>query len=434
MRPSAPLALALAAAILLAGCLGSGPAPGARDGEDDIEIPLEVRFANLTVVLDTSHGEIAIEMLLDKSPVTVANFVQYAENGFYENTIFHRAVVRSNESCIGIVQGGGYTKDLKPKGVNLGPIPLERPRNVSHVEGTVAMARLEEENTATTQFFINAQDSTCLDRAPGYAIFGRVVEGLDVVKRIQGLPTVAREPHANVPAETVTLRRATVHPPVAPQRNLEVASLHEGYKIDPDGRLSLAILVKNLGNATENVTLSATPSDPAIVAAFERATVRVAPREWLPVILRLAAENATAGVANVTVEAKAGALVARHVVTYRVAEVSGAAADAGANGRVKVAYVGLYGNGAVFDSNVPLPKSVRVFPSKNRPQFEPLAVWLGDGAPPAGYINVIPGFRDATLGLKVGETATVRLAPERAFQDGHERLFEVTVLAIEPPT
>lgn len=431
----APLVLVLVLALLAAGCTTPGSSSNPTVPTKRAEPP---EFTNTTVVLETSKGVIAIEMLT-VSNVTVANFLQYVEDGYYDGTIFHRVVRKTaNESCIGVVQGGGYTKGLKAKQPDLGPIPLERPsvkfRNLSHVKGMVAMARTDEPDTATTQFFIDVEDSTCLDRSrDGYAIFGKVVKGLDVAEAMLASKTRTVDAFENVPEEDIVLRRARVEGTRGPAA-LELAMLHEGYVIAPDGNLSVALLVKNVGGTRANVTFTVHGLPEGIGARMERARVGVSAGEWIPVILSLTARGASVGVANATLTAKDAASGASATLDwrFRVQDVGREAADAETHPRVQVTYVGLYANGAVFDTDLSLPRNIRVFPGQDRPNFEPLKVYLGDDpSAGAGYTTVIPGFRDAVLGLRVGETRTVRLDPAEAYADGHVRLFEVTLLAID---
>ena len=160
------------------------------------------------VRLQTSEGDIVIELQADKAPRTVENFLQYVRARHYDGTIFHRVI----ESFM--IQGGGFDAQLNQKPTRP-PIPLEARNGLSNARGTVAMARTAVPDSATAQFFINVVDNPFLDAANardgnGYAVFGRVVEGMEVVDRIRTRPTAARGPHQNLPLEAVTIRTATV--------------------------------------------------------------------------------------------------------------------------------------------------------------------------------------------------------------------------------
>jgi peptidyl-prolyl cis-trans isomerase A (cyclophilin A) len=160
------------------------------------------------VRLATSMGDIVVELDADKAPKTVANFLQYVKAGQYNGTIFHRVIENF------MIQGGGMTPDMKEKPTRP-PIPLESRNGLSNVRGTIAMARTMDPNSATAQFFINVKDNPFLDAANardgnGYAVFGKVVEGLDVVDKIKAVPTGNKPPHQNVPLEPVVIKKATV--------------------------------------------------------------------------------------------------------------------------------------------------------------------------------------------------------------------------------
>ena len=156
------------------------------------------------VKLLTTEGAITIELDDDKAPGTVANFLQYVDDGFYDGTIFHRVIPRF------MIQGGGFTPDMKQKRARP-PIPNEAKNGLGNQRGTVAMARTSDADSATSQFFINLADNAFLDHGSrdfGYAVFGRVTDGLDVVDCIAGVPTTRNGPHADVPAEPVLIEAA----------------------------------------------------------------------------------------------------------------------------------------------------------------------------------------------------------------------------------
>ncbi len=160
------------------------------------------------VTLETSLGNIVLELDPQRAPVTVANFIQYVEDGHYDGTVFHRVIPNF------MIQGGGFTADMRQKPTRA-PIELESRNGLSNVVGTVAMARTNVPNSATAQFFINVTNNAFLDQANardghGYAVFGRVVSGMDVVERIRTVPTTRRGMHADVPATPVTIIKATL--------------------------------------------------------------------------------------------------------------------------------------------------------------------------------------------------------------------------------
>jgi peptidyl-prolyl cis-trans isomerase A (cyclophilin A) len=143
-----------------------------------------------------------------KAPKTVANFVAYVDAGHYDGTVFHRVIPDF------MIQGGGMNAELQEKPTQP-PIPLESRNGLKNAKGSVAMARTSAPNSATSQFFINLKENSFLDAANsrdgnGYAVFGQVVSGMDVVERIAAVPTSAKGPHQNVPASPVTIRKASM--------------------------------------------------------------------------------------------------------------------------------------------------------------------------------------------------------------------------------
>ena len=161
----------------------------------------KVRFA-------TSAGDIVVELDAAKAPKTVANFVEYVKAGHYEGTVFHRVIPNF------MIQGGGMTADMKEKPTRA-PIPLESGNGLDNVRGSVAMARTMDPNSATAQFFINVTDNGFLNKAQsrdgnGYAVFGKVTAGMDVVDKIRAVPTGNKGPHQNVPLEPIVIKKATV--------------------------------------------------------------------------------------------------------------------------------------------------------------------------------------------------------------------------------
>ena len=159
------------------------------------------------IKLHTNHGVITLKMFADKAPETVANFIQYVKDGHYDNTIFHRVI--SNF----MIQGGGFDTDMKEKATR-DSIKNEANNGVSNKVGTVAMARTMDPHSASAQFFINVNDNEFLDHsAPttqgwGYAVFGEVVDGFDVVTAIKNVKTTSKNGHQDVPAEEVIIEKA----------------------------------------------------------------------------------------------------------------------------------------------------------------------------------------------------------------------------------
>ena len=156
----------------------------------------------------TSAGDIVVELDAAKAPKTVANFVEYVKAGHYDGTIFHRVIPNF------MIQGGGMTPDMKEKATRA-PIPLESGNGLDNLRGTIAMARTMDPNSATAQFFINVTDNGFLNKAQsrdgnGYAVFGKVVSGMEVVDKIRAVPTGNKGMHQNVPLEPVVINKATL--------------------------------------------------------------------------------------------------------------------------------------------------------------------------------------------------------------------------------
>ena len=165
-------------------------------------------MANPQVKLTTNHGEITLELFEDKAPKTVANFLSYVDDGFYDGTIFHRVIDGF------MIQGGGFDQNFEQKATK-SPIENEADNGVANAEGTVAMARTGDPHSATAQFFINVKNNTFLNHSGknmqgwGYAVFGAVTDGMDVVKKIKAVSTGRRGMHADVPSEDVVIESAT---------------------------------------------------------------------------------------------------------------------------------------------------------------------------------------------------------------------------------
>jgi cyclophilin family peptidyl-prolyl cis-trans isomerase len=176
--------------------------------------PLQPAPGNPVVVVATSFGEVTVELFKDKAPVSVENFLQYASEGFYEGTIFHRVERHF------VVQGGGFTPDLVEKGARP-PIQNEATNGLRNVRGTVAMARRRVLRSATSQFYFNVSDNATLDHRGytpdefGYAVFGRVLSGMEVVDKIAGVATRSVGDFDGVPVEPVFIKGVRILTPAA---------------------------------------------------------------------------------------------------------------------------------------------------------------------------------------------------------------------------
>ncbi len=166
-------------------------------------------MANPMVLLETSSGDILLELFPEKAPATVENFLTYVKEGFYNNTIFHRVIKGF------MIQGGGLTMKMENKPTHE-PIQNEAANGLKNVRGSIAMARTGEPHSATAQFFINTVDNDFLNfsspdpRGFGYCVFGQVTEGMDVVDKIEKLKTRAMGIHADVPTDMVLITNASI--------------------------------------------------------------------------------------------------------------------------------------------------------------------------------------------------------------------------------
>ena len=164
---------------------------------------------NPVVVISTSAGDITVELFKDLAPVSVENFLQYAREGFYEGTIFHRVKPEF------MIQGGGLTPEMAEKPTRP-PIQNEATNGLRNARGTIAMARTRALRSATSQFYINLVDNRRLDHAGyspedfGYAVFGRVLTGMEVADKIASVPTGIKDGHEDVPATPVLITKVTI--------------------------------------------------------------------------------------------------------------------------------------------------------------------------------------------------------------------------------
>jgi cyclophilin family peptidyl-prolyl cis-trans isomerase len=202
------------ALLLLIGCIAS-PVLAQNEVTELAPPPGVLAVAGPRVALETSMGRVVVELYPEKAPRTVANFLGYVRDGHYNGTIFHRVIADL------LIQGGAFTPDLQQK-PERAPIPNEANNGLSNLRGTLSAARRNgQKDSATAQFFINTVDNSqfdfrgeATDALTGYCVFGRVVEGMDVVDKIRAVPTAARPPFpADVPATAVVIERAEVVEP-----------------------------------------------------------------------------------------------------------------------------------------------------------------------------------------------------------------------------
>jgi cyclophilin family peptidyl-prolyl cis-trans isomerase len=182
-------------------------------------VPAQVPFTRPQVRLLTNQGEMVIELYPDKAPKTVENFLHYVDSGYYKGTVFHRVVKNF------VIQAGGFTPDFKQK-ETFAPIPIESDNGLRNEEGTVAMARGSDPNSANSQFFINLDNNLHLNFYKpqsyyyGHCVFGKVIKGLDVAKKIAMIPTSANGPfEADVPKEPIVIE--DVSPIPTPEQKTE---------------------------------------------------------------------------------------------------------------------------------------------------------------------------------------------------------------------
>ena len=206
---------ALTCALFSSALLAAEATPAAADAKPQPqESPVMSTNANPIVKMTTSLGEITIELYADKAPVSVANFLAYVEESFYDGTIFYRLIPKF------MSQGGGFTADMRQKATKA-QIRNEADNGLKNTRGTLAMARTMVVDSATSQFFINTVDNDFLNfrnKSPqgyGYAVFGKVTAGMEVVDKIAQVQTGNRGMHQNVPVEPVTILKVERSQPAA---------------------------------------------------------------------------------------------------------------------------------------------------------------------------------------------------------------------------
>lgn len=172
-------------------------------------ITSNIQAETTMVKMDTNQGTIMLELDADNAPNTVANFLTYAKEGFFDGTIFHRVI--SNF----MIQGGGFTEDMNQKTTH-DPIKNEANNGLKNDNGTIAMARTGDPHSATAQFFINVKDNDFLNFSSetpqgwGYAVFGKVTEGMDIVEKIKATETTTKGPYQDVPVEAIIIEKVSI--------------------------------------------------------------------------------------------------------------------------------------------------------------------------------------------------------------------------------
>jgi cyclophilin family peptidyl-prolyl cis-trans isomerase len=198
------LALVVSTSFVTSGC--NAKEPGKQTASTQ---PAPGQPPNPKVLIETSKGNITVELFPGNAPISVENFMAHVKSGFYDGTIFHRVIPGF------MIQGGGMLPDLteKPRGT---PIQNEADNGLKNLRGTLAMARMGDPHSATSQFFINVADNPFLDHRGksfegwGYAVFGQVVDGMQVVDAIMAVPRGDRGPYQDVPLEPVVMKKVTV--------------------------------------------------------------------------------------------------------------------------------------------------------------------------------------------------------------------------------
>ena len=203
---------AMALGLVLSSCnkakTSSSEVGAANDSPAQSSAPKEEKKENVMVEMETSKGTIKIELYAEKAPLTVANFLEYVKDGFYSNTIFHRVIDGF------MIQGGGFESGFKEKETRA-PIKNESNNGLKNEAMTLAMARTNDPNSASAQFFINLVDNPYLNGTaarPGYAVFGKVIEGQDIVEAIGKAKTTTKDFYEDVPVEEVIIKGARIVP------------------------------------------------------------------------------------------------------------------------------------------------------------------------------------------------------------------------------
>ena len=204
------IVLAAVIGLCVCGCDEEKKQAGVEKENDKLmetQMGQEKQAAGSKVRIKTSMGDMVVELNAEKAPVTVANFMSYVNEGFFSGTIFHRVIPGF------MIQGGGFTADMDQKATKAA-IKLESNNGLKNMRGTIAMARTNRPDSATGQFFINVKDNDFLNYSgpsnPGYAVFGKVVEGMDVADKIVSVKTTEKDGMGDVPVETVLIESVEV--------------------------------------------------------------------------------------------------------------------------------------------------------------------------------------------------------------------------------
>ncbi len=197
------IALVVAAVALIAGIWVYAAHSPRPEEYPDVEPPAATDISPTDYArIETTMGPIVIALYGNETPNTVHNFIEYAGSGYYSGTIFHRVIKGF------VIQGGGFHPDMTPKEPTRSPIELETHPRLRNERGTVAMARTSDPDSATSQFYINLDNNTDLDPSsgnPGYAVFGRVVRGMEIVDAISHVPVSTQKGHENVPNDPIVI-------------------------------------------------------------------------------------------------------------------------------------------------------------------------------------------------------------------------------------
>ena len=191
--------------IVITACLAIVACKPSQNTDKD----METKSKNAIVKLKTSEGDITIELNGDKAPITAENFLKYIEEGFYDDTIFHRVIPNF------MIQGGGFNADMQQKQAHPN-IKNEADNGLKNDRGTIAMARTPDPDSASSQFFINLKNNDFLNfkdksmQGWGYCVFGKVISGMEVVDKIATVKTGAKKGHQDVPTQTIRIEKATI--------------------------------------------------------------------------------------------------------------------------------------------------------------------------------------------------------------------------------
>lgn len=194
--------------LVLGGCSETDQIKQESTKTANIETSPAAKSTNPIMVLTTNKGEVTLELFADKAPNTTANFISYVNSGFYNNTVFHRVIKDF------MIQGGGFDTNMTQKPTNA-PIQNEASPTLQNLRGTISMARTNDPHSASSQFFINVRDNFSLDKSsvnPGYAVFGKVIKGMEVVDAISVVNTGSFQYMQDVPSEQIILTTATITP------------------------------------------------------------------------------------------------------------------------------------------------------------------------------------------------------------------------------